>query len=506
MMAPTGAKDVQSRIAELEAQLGAHVAQIAELEAQLGLREALIRALTAQVIGLQERVAELEARLQLNSTNSSKPPSSDPPGATRTAKPRTGRKPGGQPGHPMSTRELMPIEQVDHVVELIPERCEGCQAPLSGADPTPERHQVTELPPIKPVVTEYQRHSLRCERCGAKTRAALPPGVPEGEFGERLCALVCLLAGRYRLSKRLVQDLLLNVTGVDISLGAVSNLEQEASEGLAAPVAEAMKFIPHQDFVNMDETGWYEGRVAGRAGRAWLWVAATVFVVGFVISSSRGSDVAKQMLGNDFLGFLNTDRWKAYNFHDVFLRQLCWSHLTRDFQGFIDRGGEGGRIGQALMEQRNLMFKWWHRVKKGTLSRKAFVRRMRKVERRVGALLREAVRRAEPKTAGMAREILKLESAMWTFVQVPGVEPTNNFAERTIRHAVMWRKTSFGTQGPAGSRFVERILTAVTTLRLQMRNVLEYLTDVIRAYRTGGSPPSLLPASALAGTVHGPSP
>jgi transposase len=278
------------------------------------------------------------------------------------------------------------------------------------------------------------------------------------------------------------------------------------SEGLAAPVAEAMEFIRQQDCVNMDETGWPEGREDGRAKLAWLWAAATSQVAAFVIRSSRGSEVVKEVLGDDFLGFLNTDRWKAYNCHDVILRQLCWAHLTRDFQGFIDRGGEGGRIGQALMDQRNLMFKWWHRVKDGTLSREAFVRRMTKVEHKVGALLREAEAHAEKKTAGMAREILKLESAMWTFVQVPGVEPTNNFGERTIRQAVMWRKTSFGTQGPAGSRFVERILTAVTTLRLQMRNVLECLTDVIWAHRSGGIAPSLLPIPAPSRTVAGPSP
>jgi transposase len=411
-------------------------------------------------------------------------------------KPPTGRKPGGQPGHKRNTRELLPIEQVDHVVDLVPSHCERCQSPLSGRDSTPQRHQVTEVPPIKPVVTEYRRHLLECEKCAAKTRAALPTGVPEGDFGERLSALVCLLAGKFRLSKRLVQDLLVDVTGVDISLGAVSNVEQEMSQGLAAPVAEAVAFVQEQDIVHMDETGWFEGRADGRAKRAWLWVAATPLVSVFMVSLSRGSDVAKQLLGEHFTGFLCTDRWSAYNWFDVILRQVCWSHLTRDFEGFIDRGGEGARIGQALMAQRNRMFKWWHQVKDGTLPRETFVRRMRKVERTVGALLREAVVCAEDKTAGMAKEILKLEAAMWTFVQVPGLEPTNNFGERTIRHAVMWRKTSFGTQCPDGSRFVERILTAVTTLRQQKRNVLEYLTSVIHALRSGGVAPSLIPTAA----------
>jgi transposase len=236
----------------------------------------------------------------------------------------------------------------------------------------------------------------------------------------------------------------------------------------------------------------------GRGRRAWLWLVACSLVAVFRIATSRGSEVARQLLGEDFAGFLTTDRWSAYNWYDTDLRQLCWSHLTRDFQGFIDRGGEGARIGRALMKERNRMFKWWHRVLDGTMRRTRFEREMRQVQREVGRLLREAEARAEKKTAGMAREILKLEPAMWTFVYVEGVEPTNNFGERLIRHSVMYRKTSFGTQSSEGSRFVERILTAVTTLALQKRNVLNYLTELLRAHRRGLPAPSLLPATTIA--------
>lgn len=287
--------------------------------------------------------------------------------------------------------------------------------------------------------------------------------------GDRLGGLICLLMGQYRLSKRMVQLLLSDVLGVTLSLGMVPKVAAEVSEALVPAVAEAVEFVREADAANADETGWSEGKKDGRARRAWLWTFATRVVVVFVIALSRGSNVVKDTLGEGFTGFLTTDRWSAYNFYDLALRQLCWSHLTRDFQGFIDRGGKGGRIGRALMRERNKMFKWWHRVRDGTLSRPVFERRMQAVERRVGRLLRKAVVRAESKTAGMAAEILKLEEAMWTFVEVEGVEPTNNFGERCIRHSVMWRKTSFGTQSPEGSRFVERILTAVTTLKLQKR-------------------------------------
>jgi transposase len=270
------------------------------------------------------------------------------------------------------------------------------------------------------------------------------------------------------------------------------------SEALCAPVAEAERFMRDQDRVNMDETGWVEGHVEGHGRRAWLWLVACSLVAVFRIATSRGSEVAKELLGVDFAGILTSDRWSAYNWYDPDLRQVCWSHLTRDFQGFIDRGGEGARIGRALMKERNRMFKWWHRVRDGTMRRADFEQKMRKVQREVGRLLREAKVYAEEKTSGMAKQILKLEQAMWTFVDVEGVEPTNNFGERLIRHSVMYRKTSFGTQSSDGSRFVERILTAVTTLALQERNVLDYLTELLRAHRRGLPAPSLLPSMTIA--------
>jgi transposase len=300
--------------------------------------------------------------------------------------------------------------------------------------------------------------------------------------------------GKYRLSKRLVKDALSDMLGVELSVGSVSNLEGEMSQALAPAVAEALAFVQEAEAVNADETGFVQGREGGRAGRAWLWVVASALVVVFHIATSRGGKVARHLLGEDFAGILTTDRWSAYAFVDAGQRQLCWAHLTRDFQGFIDRGGEGGRIGRELMRERHRFFKWYHQVRDGILAREHFEERMRGVERRVGQWLREAESRAEKKTAGMAREMLRLEKSLWTFVDVPGLEPTNNFGERCIRHAVMYRKTSFGTQSEEGSRFVERIFTATTTLKLQGRDVLAFLTETLAAHRRGLQGPSLLPA------------
>lgn len=464
------------------------------LEAQVLQLQALLAAALERIKQLEEENAQLRSRLEQNSTNSSKPPSSDPPGTVRPApKPSRGRRPGGQPGHKKHERALVPPEQVQHFVDLVPKRCQSCQRRLSGKDTTPERHQVVELPPVAAVVTEYRCHQLECAGCGSATRAPLPPEVTSA-FGERLAAVASVLVGKYRLSKRLVRDALSDLVGVELSVGSVINLEREMSAALAGPVTEAEAFVRQADGVHADETGWAQGVEGGRSARAWLWVVASTLVAVFRISTSRGSEVIKALLGEDFLGWLVTDRWSAYNWYDAGLRQVCWAHVTRDFQGFIDRGGEGARLGEQLMSQRDRMFRWWRRVRDGTLSREVFQRRMRKVERAVGRLLREAVVCAEQRTAGMAEEILKLEKCLWTFVDVPQLEPTNNFAERCIRPGVMYRKTSFGTRSPEGSRFVERVLTAVTTLKLQERPVLDYLKQALAAHRHGLQPPSLLPS------------
>ncbi|MDC0708795.1 IS66 family transposase [Stigmatella sp. ncwal1] len=468
--------------------------RIAELEAQVAQRDERIAQLMALVSALTQRVAELEQRLAQNSSNSSRPPSSDAPGSPRPGKKLTGKRPGGQPGHKKHERRLVPSEAVQHFVELVPTQCKSCRRKLVGRDAKPQRHQVVEVPPLSAVITEYRSHALECSACGTVTRQPVPAHA-RSAFGDRLGALASLLVGKYRLSKRLVKDALSDMLGVELCVGSVVNLEEEMADALAPGVAQAAQCVQSATTVHADETGWVEGREGGRGKRAWLWMVATARVALFHIATSRGGKVARTLLGEDFTGFLVTDRWSGYAWYDAGLRQVCWAHLTRDFQGFIDRGGKGGRLGKKLMRQRNRFFTWYHRARDGTMTRQEFEKRMPEVEREVGRLLRRAAVGAEKKTAGMAREILQWEKCLWTFVDVPGLEPTNNFGERCLRHAVMYRKTSFGTQGPQGSRFVERILTAVTTLKLQQRGVLNFLTDTLHTHRRGLQTPSLLPVA-----------
>jgi len=455
-----------------------------------------VAALTALVQEQAARIADLERQLGQNSSNSSKPPSSDPPGAKKPKPKRKKgrkRKPGGQPGHKGHTRDLLPVEEVDHVDDRRPPACAECGLKLRGTDPEPLRHQVTEVPPVKPHVTEYRLHQLQCS-CGCWTRGELPEGVPSGAFGPRLQALVALFTGGYRISKRNVVQLLSDCFGVKISVGSIKRLEADLSTALAEPVAEAQAYVQAHPHVHMDETGW---RQAGR--RTWLWTAVTSMVVVFALRASRGSKVAKELVGEDYRGIVISDRWSGYSWVSLKQRQICWAHLKRDFQKLVDAEGEIEVIGEGLQAQRRKLFKHWHRVRDGTMTRSTFRRYVTPIRAKVKALLRQGAVCPDAKIAGMCGEILKVEQAMWTFVRVDGVEPTNNPAELALRHAVIWRKTSFGTQSDAGSEFVERVLTAVGTLRAQGRNVLDYLAETCSNALRSVPAPSLLPPARAQG-------
>jgi transposase len=451
---------------------------------------AALAQLRAEVAQLKATVEALAQRLGRNSRNSSQPPSADPPQTTRPRRQRSGRHPGGQPGHEGQSRALVPVEEVDVVIPVKPVQCPRCQQPLQGDDPQPQRHQVTEIPPVKPLVMEYQLHQLRCPACGGPTRAALPVGVPSGAFGPRLQAITALCTGAYHLSKRTTQCVLEDLFRLPLSVGTIANLEQATTEALAQPVEEARAYIQAQHIAYLDETGWREGRA-----RAWLWTAVTAWVTVFVVRLSRSAQVAHELLGEQFWGYLVTDRWSAYTWYPAWRRQVCWAHLLRDIEAMIERGGPSQAIGEALRAQARQMFHWWHRVRDGTLTQASFASYMRPIRREVERLLEAGQQCGVPKTEGVCREVLKVRQALWTFVRHTGVEPTNNAAERAIRPGVLWRKGSFGTQSAEGSRFVEVMMTVVATLKQQQRNALDYVTAACEAALRGEPAPTLLPTA-----------
>jgi transposase len=460
-------------------------AAIRELQELVGSQRRRIRYLEKQLGQLRERNGR-------NSSNSSMPPSSNPPDARRpkTDKKPSGRKRGAQPGHPPTNPPLLPPERLSAPPTVcVPTTCAHCQAPLSGKDDCPDFHQVLELPPLLPDIREWQLHRLTCRHCGHTTSASLPEGVPANTFGPRLEAFIGLCTGAYHLSKRQAEELLSTAFNIPISLGSICNIEQRVSAAIAEPVAEAKREVQQAKVANADETSWPQ-----QPHKAWLWAAVTTHLAVFGIYHHRDRASAEDLLGAKFAGVLGTDRYSSYDW--VKRRQLCWAHLRRDWQAFIDRRGTSRRLGERLLQQTDKMFRMWHRVRDGTMPRWLFYFHMIDVRKEVGTLLREGIHCAHSRTAGTCADILAKEDALWTFVSLKGVEPTNNAAERILRQAVLWRKKSFGTRGPLGSQYAERLLTVVATCRLQGRNVLEYLTAACQAAVRQTSPPSLLRQSA----------
>jgi transposase len=456
---------------------------------------AALRQQVTQIDDLKAEMAELRERLRQNSQNSqnsSKPPSSDPPSQrTKSTSEPTGRKRGGQFGHTGHGRQLKLKEEVDQIVELRPISCAQCGHLLLGDDPQPARHQVSEVPRAKAEVTEYRRHTLTCVVCGASTQAEWPEEMPPGVFGPRAQAVIGYLTGRLGASHRDVTEVMEVLHGLELSVGSVSAAQRQVSEALAEPVAEAQQFVQQQRAQYVDETGWPEGEQ-----QKWLWINATADVTTFQALPGRGAAEAKKVISESAKGIITSDRLAAYNWLEERRRQVCWAHLKRDFQAVAEREGDSTETGQALLEQVKEVFTLWHQVRNGTLSRVEFQVRMEPVQQQVKELLQAGSRSTHPKTRHTCQNILKLWESLWTFVRVEGVEPTNNNAERPLRRAVIWRRKSFGTQSESGSRFVERILTVVTTLRQQGRDVLGYLTTVCTVASVSASSPCLLPDSS----------
>lgn len=467
---------------------------------------ALVIVLNERLEQQDERLRQLEEQLNQNSQNSSKPPSSDGFGQSSGRQKKGKKRQPHRPSKPSprQARKLKPSDVCDQIQEVVPSMCEECGTALSGHDSHAHRHQEIELPPIEPMVIEYRLHQLSCDACGHQTRADLPPGVSPMGYGEHLSAIVSLLSGPYRHSYRQVCSLMSDVFGVDLSRGSVGRLRNEMSEALSAPVAEAKAYVQTQPVLHSDETSFPQGNRDGRnpkRTKGWLWVLVTPLVSFFEIVLSRSQETAKALIGDSYGGIVTSDRYSAYGWITVEQRQVCWAHLKRDITAMAERMGGSHEIGEGLLRRQRRLFRWWHQVRDGTLSRQHFIRQVNYLRHGFKSTLEEAAALPiEPdeksplaKTVRTCRRLLKVEPALWTFVFIEGVEPTNNQAERALRPAVIWRKTSFGSQAQTGSQFVTRLLTVTTSLKAQGRNILDFLSQACLAKRTGNESPSLIP-------------
>ena len=455
-----------------------------------------IEQLRAQLTALATDLASLRERIGRSSRNSSKPPSSDGPGFKPPDRRKgSGRKRGGQPDHPGSGPELLPIERVDEVVEHHPEACRRCGTLLQGNDPEPLRHQVIEIPPITPLVIEHRRHRLVCPCCSTSTCASLPMDVEPSRYVPRLSALVGLLGSAFPLSFSKTQALLDQLLGVEISRGAIARVRQRLSAALAQPMAEALDAARQQPVAYVDETGAPTGNADGgnpNGKRGWQWVMVTPVVTVFLQGLSRSTAAAIELLGNPFGGIVVSDRFSAYNHLPVMQRQLCWAHLIRDLTAIAERQGVSGEIGLELLALQQQLFVQWHQWKDGAINWSTLQLNCRPIRQHFEGTLRKE-RTPWAQTVRTCQQLLQRKEALWTFLEIHGVEPTNNAAERALRQSVIQRKISLGVQSSSGAICRSRLLTVTTTLRQQGRDTWQFLEQAWVAHHRGGVMPSLLP-------------
>ena len=463
-----------------------------------------VEQLTVSHARLEERLAVLEQKARADSRTSSAPPSSDLPKTRQqrraearakakelAAKGSAARKAGGQDGHKGAGRSLVGEDQVDEIVDHFPDACQGCGHEFGVGEQVAGgrfgRHQVSELPPTAVVVTEHRTHRLACPGCKAKTVGVLPTAVAGSAFGPRLAAAVVTLTARNRVSRRDMSELARELFGIGLSTGSVDAICQRASLALAGPHEALVAGVLTSPAVNVDETGW---STAGE--QRTLWTATTERAAIFRVAEDRHRDRLLELIGEDYAGVVGSDRWWAYDHLDPKTRQACWQHLKRDFARHADGLAEQHTFGQAGLKLTSRLFTLWHAFDEHQ-DRERLQREMAVVEAELRSLLERAARKS-PRTkyhGRFARNLLKLWPALWTFVTVDGVEPTNNSAERSLRGPVISRRLSHGTRTQDGERFVERALSASVTCRLQTRSLFTYLADLLTAHGRGDPLPTL---------------
>jgi len=453
-------------------------------------KDAYIKQLEEENAWLKKRIEELEQLLGMNSKNSSKPPSSDPPGMSAVLPKKRHKKPGAKNGHPPHLRQLFPPDKVTHRIELKPKICPCGSTDFEKTNEEPLRHQIVDIPPIEPQVTEYIQPMFRCKDCGRLLYQSLPDEVKRKYFGPGILSVVGILTGVLNTSKRKALALINEVFSVPMSLGGLSNSEAQVADALEHPYDETLEHVRGQDVTHADETGWPR---ANRQ-RGWLWAMCCASAAAFMVQAERGQKAAKKLLGG-FCGTLVSDRWGGYNFF-CGLRQICWAHLKRDFKAISEAKGTIGQIGQELYGLAKKILKLRKRVRDRTLQWRTFQKQMKPLMKRVEELLEQGAC-GQGKLSGKCRRIIKHREHLWTFVYDKRVEPTNNIAERIVRQAVLWRKSSFGTQSERGARYVERVLTACATCRLQGRSVIEYFREACCCHLDGFPVPSLIKAAKV---------
>lgn len=424
---------------------------------------------------LNRKIAGLEEKLRLNSENSSKPPSSDRyPKKQSPSSSKKGRRSQG------FSRKWFPKEQVSECIKYYPQNCDGC----GGSDFLPktkvaEARQTIEIPSIKPIITEHQAMKCRCAKCGKQVRANLPGEVTSSVFGPKIKAWCSVLSGKFHLSKNQIKELLGTLLGISIAKGSVINIHYQAALMLQHPYEEALQKLRKSETGYADETGWRTLKQT-----KWLWQATDKNIVVFKIFASRGKKAFQALLGKDLAQNLVTDRLKSYSTNG--LHQYCWAHLKRDFKRIEQRDGHISTLGKLMGSLCSFLFKCTHERDRGKMSEEEFIKKAKEIKDEFHYLFKLGLRADTHDskfgvTGRFCERILSDEDKLWAFIEDPNLDLTNNLSERNLRPAVLWRKVSFGNKSARGEQFVERILSVIETIKIQGRNILDYLIACFQA-------------------------
>lgn len=474
--------------------------QVEESREELGDKDKVI-------VDRDKRIVDLERQLaarKRNSTNSSKPPSSDGLAGKqrRRCSPRkkSGRKPGGQPGHMGHNRQ--PVENPDRVEEVLPQQCQHCGTALPQAGQEHQtvgdilRRQIVDLPEvIVPVVTEYQYPKLVCPCCQKGTRAELRPE-HEHENGERLTATISYLIGLRKMTRRDVSATMQDVFGVDISVGSVQKAWEETADAVAAPYTELEQALPTEPVLNSDETG---SRTNG--DKRWVWVLCSSWFVFYHIACSRGAEVLVELLGKAFAGILCSDRCPTYLSYHKGLAQFCWAHLQRTLKGIGEFASteDAKHFARDMLSAVGRLFGLWYQFRgeagpgERWLSRDELIRQSIPIQKRICGLGLKYLDSEDREVRNLARAFYVHWDKLFTFIEQEAVEPTNNVSERALRLFVLIRKITYGNRSAKGEIALARILTVVQTCKLQERPLLSYLLTAVHCHRRRQPAPSLRP-------------
>jgi transposase len=452
---------------------------------------------------LQEQaITKFKEKAAINSSNSSQPPSADSIAdkarrrkeeknnddwRKRTAAYWENKRQGAQKGHVGAGRHLLSPEKVNEFIACyLPDACAACGGEVQSGK-LGQRRQVCDLPVGKLWVTEYQIYKGRCDQCGARCRGEVPVGTPKGILGANALARIGTLTSKYRQSKRETQELLLDFFGLRLSVGCISHAEGIIAQALALSAAEVGAALQKNPFMHADETSFT------RCWKLqWLWVATNGTLTFFRLFDKRNTESAEQLIGKDYAGFVITDRYAAYSWLPSSQRQYCWAHLKRDFTKLSERDNvQEAYVGQQLLAHFTSLFHSYRQLRDGKINTGAkrflleTIRRFRRILR-----LGKAIRGTP--TSTFCSKLMREWRSLWHFLRHKDIGPTNNLAERAVRHVVIWRKKCFGTQSKRGGHFVERSLTVVMSCRQQKRNVLEFISQCVQAFLGTGAYPALV--------------